>query len=141
MLHAVDVFASFFIPFYFFAAGMHLTAEMFTLRSLAVGVGLLAAMVPLRVGSVAVHRRLSLAEPLAHGWRIGLSLVPTLVFTLVVAGIMRDEFQVSPVLFGGLVIYALGNTLIPGFVLRAPVPEYDDPTLPPVELKGAELGA
>lgn len=132
MLHAVDVFASFFIPFYFFVAGLHLTPDMVTLQSLAVGVGLLVVMVPLRAGSVAVHRRLSLAEPAAHGWRVGVSLVPTLVFTLVVAGIMRDEFQVSPALFGGLVIYALGNTLLPGLVLRAPVPEYDDPTLPPV---------
>lgn len=132
MLHAVDVFASFFIPFYFFVAGLHLTPDMFTLQSLAVGVGLLVVMVPLRVGSVAVHRRLSLAEPAADGWRVGVSLVPTLVFTLVVAGIMRDEFQVSPALFGGLVIYTLGNTLLPGLVLRAPVPQYDDPTLPPV---------
>jgi Kef-type K+ transport system membrane component KefB len=134
MLHAVDVFASFFIPFYFFAAGLHLTPDVFSLRSLAIGAAMLGIMVPLRVASVAVHRRLSLGEPLAQGWRVGTSLVPTLVFTLVTAEIMRDRLEVPAALFGGLVIYTLGNTLIPGFALHTPAPEYDDPSLPRVDV-------
>jgi Kef-type K+ transport system membrane component KefB len=133
MLHAVDVFASFFIPFYFFNAGMHLTAGMFTWWALAIGVALLVVMVPLRVASVAAHRRLSLGESWPEGSRVGMSLIPTLVFTLVVAQIMYSQFQVPTALYGGLVIYTLGNTLIPGLMLKAPVPEYDDPPPPPAE--------
>jgi hypothetical protein len=46
------------------------------------------------------------------------------VFTLVIAAILRDVFEVPRAVFGGLVIYTLGNTLIPGFALRA-APEFE----------------
>jgi hypothetical protein len=52
---------------------------------------------------------------------------PTLVFTLVLAEILRDRFQVAPHIFGGLIIYTLGNTLIPSLLLRLPEPAYDSP--------------
>ncbi|MCC7124354.1 MAG: cation:proton antiporter, partial [Acidobacteria bacterium] len=41
-LHAVEVFASFFIPFYFFNAGLHLRVEHFGLVACAVGLACLA---------------------------------------------------------------------------------------------------
>jgi Kef-type K+ transport system membrane component KefB len=125
-LHAVEVFASFFIPFYFFNAGLHLRAEHFSLTALAVGVVCLS-MVALRIGVVAIHRRLALDEPLADGARVGVSLAPTLVFTLVIAELLRDNFGAPAPVFGGLVIYALVNTLIPSVVLKAPPPLFDQP--------------
>ena len=63
---------------------------------------------------------------------MGVGLIPTLVFTLVIAEILRDRFGVPDWLFGGLVIYTLGNTMVPGFVLRVPSPELDDPDMPDV---------
>ncbi len=96
------------------------------------GLCLLGAMVPLRIGATARHRKVSLGEPLPDGWRVGVSLVPTLVFTLVTAEILRDLFAVDAWLFGGLVIDTIGNTLVPGFVLRLLEAELDDPELPAV---------
>ncbi|MEZ5287482.1 MAG: cation:proton antiporter [Vicinamibacterales bacterium] len=130
MLHAVDVFASFFIPFYFFSAGLHLQHEQFTVWALAAGAGFFAVFVPLRVALAMGHTRWSLGTPAQEGWRMGTSLVPTLVFTLVIAEILRDRFGVADWLFGGLVIYALTNTMVPGLLLRQPSPELDDPDLP-----------
>jgi hypothetical protein len=63
---------------------------------------------------------------------MGAGLIPTLVFTLIIAEILRDRFGVPSWLFGGLVIYALGNTMIPGFILRVPSAELDDPDMPDV---------
>lgn len=134
MVHAVDVFASFFIPFYFFGAGLHLQREQFTIESLWTGLGFLAVLVPLRIAVTAAHRRISLGEPVSTGWRVSTSLVPTLVFTLVTAEILRDHFAVASWLFGGLVIYTIGNTLLPGLVLGLPQAEIDDPELPAVEV-------
>lgn len=146
LLHAVDVFASFFIPFYFFSAGLHLHREQFSWQAVAVGVLFLVVAVPLRVGVVTLHTRLALGVPLAEGRRIGSSLVPTLVFTLVIAEILRDGFAVPDWLFGGLVIYALGNTLVPAVALHVPEPELDNPVMPgltpvpdPVPLGGPVL--
>jgi Kef-type K+ transport system membrane component KefB len=124
-LHAVELFASFFIPFYFFSAGLHLHPDDFGTAALLVGAGFLATMLPLRIALVAVHRRLALGEPLRAGARIGVAMLPTLVFTLVIAEILRDTFAVPPRIYGGLVIYTLANTLVPGFALRLPAPELD----------------
>ncbi|NOT43935.1 MAG: cation:proton antiporter [Acidobacteria bacterium] len=129
-LHAVEVFASFFVPFYFFNAGLHLRADNFSPLALGFGVGAVLTIVPLRIALVAVHRRLALGEPLASGARVGVSLVPTLVFTLVIAELLRDVFGVDAALFGGLVVYTLANTLVPTLVLRVPPPLYDQPGLP-----------
>jgi len=86
--------------------------------------------VPLRVVMVAGHRRLSLGEPLKDGVRVGLSLVPTLVFSLVLADILRDRYQLVPTLYGALIVFALLNTALPGFLLRASPPEFVEPEAP-----------
>jgi len=135
-LHAVEVFASFFIPFYFFNAGLHLQTQHFSFAALGVGV-LCLVTVAARVALVAVHRRWALAEPLATGARVGVSLAPTLVFTLVIAELLRDSFGASPALFGGLVIYALANTILPTVLLRTPPPLFDQPLASTVPLEPA----
>lgn len=124
-LHAVELFASFFIPFYFFSAGLQLRTEDFALEAVLVGGGFLATMVPLRVALVAVHRRVALGETLRTGTRIGVAMLPTLVFTLVIAEVLRDAFAVPGPIFGGLIFYTLVNTLVPGFALRLPASELD----------------
>lgn len=122
MFHAVEVFSSFFIPFYFFAAGLHLRSRELTFRALLVALVFLLVAVPARLLVVTLHRRLALREPIRHGLRIALSMTPTLVFCLVLAEIARDRFGLAPELFGGLVIYALVTTLAPiaAFGIRPP---------------------
>jgi hypothetical protein len=44
------------------------------------------------------------------------------VFTLVIAGILRDQFGVHVSLFGALIVYTLANTLVPGFALPPAAP-------------------
>jgi Kef-type K+ transport system membrane component KefB len=140
MLHAVEVFASFFVPFYFFGAGLHLQREDFGLDALLVGVAFLATALPLRIAMVALHRRAALREPLAHSVRIGISMLPTLVLTLVIAGILRDDVGVPHALLGGLVIYAVVNTLIPGLVLRVPPLDFAAPHAPELNIPGSAPG-
>ncbi len=141
MIHAVEMFASFFVPFYFFSAGLHLRREDFELAALGLGVAFLATMVPLRLAIVAVHRRLALGESLRKGLRIGVSMLPTLVFTLVIAEILRDRFGVSPAVFGGLIVYTLANTLIPSFTLRLPPPEFESPRAPELAISDGSARA
>ncbi len=133
MLHAVELFASVFVPFYFFNAGLHLNREDFSVAALFTGGAFLAIMIPVRLFWICVHRRIALKESFVGGLRIGVAMLPTLVFTLVIAGILRDTFEVSGNIFGGLIIYTLANTLIPGFVLRIPPPSFDTPHISTVQ--------
>lgn len=130
MLHAVEAFASFFAPFYFFVAGTEMEVEYFTWSSVLLGLALAALVLPLRVAAVVLHRRIALGESARRSLRVALPLLPTLVFTLVIAGILRDRFALSPALFGALIVYTMVNTALPGLVLGTPPPTYDAPELP-----------
>jgi Kef-type K+ transport system membrane component KefB len=130
LIRSIELFASFFIPFYFFHAGLGVTTGDLGARALLIGIVFAAVGVPLQALVVMIHRRLALGESLRHGLRIALALSPTLVFALVLAEILRDQFHVSREIYGGLVIFALTSTLIPGFVLRSPSPDFTSPHVP-----------
>jgi len=127
MLRAVELFASFFIPFYFFHAGNQLRRADFAFEALLVGVLMAVTVLPIRVGILAFHRRVALHEPFRAGLRVGVALLPTLVFSLVLAQILRDEYAVPGAIFGGLIVYTLVNTLIPGLAFKLPTPDVTRP--------------
>ena len=131
LIRAVELFASFFVPFYFFSAGLSLRATDFSVDALLLSGVFLVAIVPLRLVFVAAHRRLALREDFRASMRIAVPMLPTLVFGLVIAGILRERFQVSSVLFGALVLYTLLVTIIPAVVFRSRLPDYAAPHAPP----------
>ncbi|MEZ5499528.1 MAG: cation:proton antiporter [Steroidobacteraceae bacterium] len=139
MLHAVESLASLFIPFYFFHAGLELRASDFSWLALGYGLAFLLVAVPFRFLFVVAHRRLALRERARSGVRIATAMMPTLVFTLVIATILREEFQIAPPIFGGLILYAVVNTLLPGLMLQAPVAEFDT-LIPHTVLVGRNSG-
>jgi Kef-type K+ transport system membrane component KefB len=141
MLDAVESFASLFVPFYFLHAGLPLQAADFGCESLLLGVGFVVVVLPLRVGATALHRRLRLGEPLKDGARVGASLLPTLVFTLVIAQILKERFLVPPAVFGGLVLYAVVNTTLPGLFLKIPAPDFNEPLAPELEPEQRAIAA
>lgn len=133
MLHAVEAVASLFVPFYFFHAGSELRRGDLGWDALRVGAVFLLVFVPARIFSVNLHRRVRLKEQLRASSEVSVSLLPTFVFTLVLAAILRDRYDVPAPLFGGLIIYAVGNTLIPSLVFKAPVPTFESPAVPMLE--------
>ena len=137
LMVGIELFASFFIPLYFFKVGLHLEASLFTLPAIALGLGLIVVVSPVRVGVVALYRKVVLREPFAEGVVIGSYLVPTLVFTVVISGILREQFLIADWLYGALVIYALCSTLVPSLLMKsAPAAS---PILTPVELPAIVL--
>ncbi len=82
-VHAVEVFASFFIPFYFFNAGVSVPPEALTWASVALGLLLAFFCIPVRVALVVAQLRVTLREGWKQSIRVGIPLIPTLVFTLV----------------------------------------------------------
>lgn len=132
LLGGVELFASFFIPFYFLKAGLHLRAEHFSWTALGIGALLLVVVIPIRIARVALHRKIALQESWGVGARIGTAVIPTLVFTIVIAEILEERFALRPELFGALIVFTIVNTLLPGFVLRLPLPEFESPEAPRV---------
>jgi Kef-type K+ transport system membrane component KefB len=133
MLHAIEAFASFFVPFYFFHAGLELRREDFSLAAVLTGFAFTAVLVPARVLLVWLPRLHTLREGFRAALRVSVPMLPTLVFTLVIAQILRDRFAAPPAILGGLVLYAVLTTMLPTFLVRgAPPPDFDSPELAPL---------
>jgi len=112
-MRALLLFAGFFVPFYFFHAGQEIPREALTWQSLGIGLALTAVFVPLRIGAIVTHRTLHLRESWHDALRIATPLSPTLIFTMVLAAILRDVFDIPASVYGGLLVYAVLTTLIP----------------------------
>jgi len=119
-MRAVKLFSSFFLPFYFFTRGAHVPSEALSLEALMIGVALAVVLVPLRGLSIWIKRRLLGIGDSRGSLRIAAALTPTLIFTLVLATILRERGAISDALFGGLLLYAGLNTMLPSILLRTP---------------------
>jgi Kef-type K+ transport system membrane component KefB len=120
-LHAVKLFASFFVPFYFFYKGMSVPSGALSWEALQIGLAISAAVLPLRVGGVWLQRRFIAGETPLGSLRVATALTPTLIFTLVLATILRERFQIPDSVYGALLIYAAISTVLPSLVLARPV--------------------
>jgi Kef-type K+ transport system membrane component KefB len=126
MVDALEAFGSVFIPFYFFHAGTEILPEHISWLALAVGLLLVLLLVPLRVVVISLHRKIALKERFVVSRRIGSAMIPTLVFTLVILGILVDRFSLSKTIAGALVFYTVVNTTLPGFILHAEPADFED---------------
>lgn len=112
-MHALKLFAGFFVPFYFFHAGQVIPREAISWDALGIGLALTAVFVPLRISVVVGQRMLQLREPFSEALRVAMPLSPTLIFTMVLASILREQFGIPGPLYGGLLVYAVLTTLVP----------------------------
>ncbi len=120
-LHAIRMFASFFVPFYFFHSGAGVPTEALGLRALGIGVAFTVVVLPLRIAIVWVQRRIVNRESARSSLRVASALTPTLIFTLVLATILRERFRIDEALYGGLLFYAGASTLLPSLWLARPI--------------------
>ncbi len=120
-LHAVQLFASFFVPFYFFYSGMKVPNGALQWESLWIGLAITAVVLPFRVGTVALQRMHVNKDSMKNSFDVAIALAPTLIFTLVIASILHENFGISDTLFGGLLVYAGLTTILPSFTLKKPL--------------------
>jgi Kef-type K+ transport system membrane component KefB len=116
-LHAVRLFASFFVPFYFFHEGLHVPAGALVLKALVYGFAMAVVAIPIRITKNWLECRYFSGRSPASGFRVAIALTPTLIFTLVIAGILHDSFHIDDALYGGLLVYAAISTILPSLVL------------------------
>ena len=119
-IHALRLFATFFVPFYFFHAGTGISRDALTWEAAGLGLILTLVLLPLRIGMVWLQRRLMFREERGSSLKVSVALAPTLVFTLVLANILHARFDLPGVLFGALILYTVLNTMLPSLILHQP---------------------
>jgi Kef-type K+ transport system membrane component KefB len=118
-LEAIRLFASFFVPFYFFHDGLGVPSAALVAKSLLYGFALAACVIPVRLGVVWLQSHLMKHRGHRGSLRVSIALTPTLIFTLVIAEMLRENFAISPPLYGGLLVYAAIASILPSLVLPA----------------------
>jgi Kef-type K+ transport system membrane component KefB len=116
-LHAVRLFASFFIPFYFFREGLEVPAGALVVKALFYGLAFSLVIIPVRFAKNWLRARYLSHRSSMGATRVAVALTPTLIFTLVIAGVLSESFHIDDALFGGLLVYAAISTILPSFVL------------------------
>jgi Kef-type K+ transport system membrane component KefB len=116
-LRAVRLFSSFFIPFYFFHEGLDVPTGALVFKALLYGLTISLVVLPLRIAKNCLVCLYFCRRNRQGGLRVAIALTPTLIFTLVIAGILRESFHISDALYGGLLVYAAVATILPSFVL------------------------
>ncbi|MGH8086196.1 MAG: cation:proton antiporter [Lysobacter sp.] len=119
-MHALRLFATFFVPFYFFHAGTLISRDALTWEAAGLGIVITLVVLPLRVGVIWLQRRVMFREERGKSLKVSVALAPTLVFTLVLATILYTRFDLPGTLFGALILYTTLNTLLPSLVLHSP---------------------
>jgi Kef-type K+ transport system membrane component KefB len=129
-LQAVRLFASFFVPFYFFQQGREVPTGALVARALIYGLVLSVIVLPLRIAKIWAEARLFSGRTPEGGMRIAIALSPTIIFTLVIAEILHESFHIDDALFGGLLVYAAISTILPSLLLpRLAVTEFPGATV------------
>jgi len=131
-LTAFRFFAAFFVPFFFFLAGLTLPPSAISGQSARLAGLLLLVALPLRVIPTLLHRRVGMGESWRESAQVSLALIPTMVFTFAVAGLLRERFDIPPAVYGGLILYGAATSLIPLLTPGAP-PETGDEILEAAE--------
>ena len=130
-LEAIRLFASFFIPFYFFHNGLGVPSAALVAASLLYGFVLAACIIPIRLGVVWLQSRLMQHRGHRGSFRVAIALTPTLIFTLVIAELLRENFAISPQLYGGLLVYAAIASILPSLTL----PAFTEATVEPIAIE------
>lgn len=113
LFRSLSGFFSVFLPFYFFKAGLGLSIENFTLKAAGIGAAIAIIFVPLRIFLINYSLKTFISEFRMNIYKISLSLMPTLVFGLVIANILLERNTVRPPIIYGLIVYTLLTSLLP----------------------------
>lgn len=118
IIQGFTFFAAIFAPFYFFTTGLMLNREILNLKTGLIAISAVIIISFLRYTAFYIYSRHVLKEKRNSAIKSAIIHLPTLVFTFVIAEILRDKFNIEPVIFGALLIYGILTSIIPMFFMK-----------------------
>jgi Kef-type K+ transport system membrane component KefB len=110
-------FAQVFAPFYFFSIGLLFKLELFTLNAILYAVGAFIIILGLRFIANFWHHRIK-GRQKQQSINLSIIILPTLLFTFVVATLLNTNFTLDKNVFGAILIYGILASTIPLFFLN-----------------------
>ncbi len=110
---SLSSFFTVFLPFYFFYAGLKISLKEFQIEALYIGIAALIIFVPLRVILISTSIKMFLKDVKEKAYGISASLMPTLIFGLVIATILKERGIIDIKYVYALIIYTILTSLLP----------------------------
>lgn len=106
-------FFNVFLPFYFFYAGLKIPMDKVGGDALIIGALAFVLFVPVRI--LLIHLNLKKQEKIIHTKirDVAVSLMPTLIFGLVISGILFERAIINPRYLYALIFYTILTSFIP----------------------------
>ena len=111
----IDTFKSIsliFLPFYFFSIGLSVNGYI-SLEILSIALLLFIVINGTRLVIHLIHRILRFQDTLKNSFLVSIMILPTVIFTIVVADILLREKIINPETFAILVLYGTFTTFLP----------------------------
>lgn len=123
---SLAAFYNIFVPFYFFSAGLIITKDFFTLDGLKYGIIISLIFIPIRIMMVSFSIKYFVKDFWQDHLKISISLVPNLIFGLVIIGILKEKFSVDASILSALVLYTILASILPAlYFKKIPTEDYD----------------
>lgn len=106
-------FFSVFLPFYFFYAGLGLAVGGFSTTAILIGVVMFLLFVPLRIFMINISFKKFIKDLKVDTRNISLSLMPTLIFGLVISNILLERDDIDKTIIYGLICYTILTSILP----------------------------
>jgi len=126
IFNALSIFFGIFIPFYFFKAGLGFSSDHLNKEGFFVGLGFILILIPIRFLFILYTQKKFVDNRVYKPWKISLSLMPNLIFGLVISSILTERYNVDSSIIAGLFIYTIFTSILPTFSFKkVPPKEYD----------------
>lgn len=116
LFRSLSGFFNVFLPFYFFYAGTKIYLSEINYSSIQYALILFVIFVPIRLLIIKTSFRFFLNEIVENTYKVSFSLMPTLIFGLVIASILRERNLLAPEYSYALIIYTLLTSLMPSII-------------------------
>lgn len=113
---SIASFFNVFLPFYFFKAGLGINIFDIELKGLYLGLALIIVFVPIRLLLIRSSLKHVIKNLSKFNYTISLSLMPTLIFGLVMTNILLERGVVKSYIIYSLLIYTIITSLLPSII-------------------------
>ncbi len=113
---SIASFFNVFLPFYFFKAGLSINIFNISLNGFYLGLLLTLVFVPIRLILIRSSVKHVVENLSKFNYTISLSLMPTLIFGLVMTNILLERGVVKPYIIYSLLIYTIATSLLPSII-------------------------
>jgi Kef-type K+ transport system membrane component KefB len=127
-LYSVSLFFSFFIPFYFYRAGLTFDLTYMNLKGGFYGLCFLVFLLPIRYFGSLFSIKFFINESFSKNRSVAMPLIPNLIFGLVIASIITNTYanEISGEIVSGLIFYTIVVSILPWvFLNKTPIDEYE----------------